>query len=122
MDIPSYKDIYAFSEYSFECPVGVWKARLDAKAWGKQRNILLFFSEMETGKKYCLSVFLPRLYRALDNGLNFRSADALPGDVFELETGKTKTGRTKFISAKKLEDATREADPPAQLDTLPVSA
>lgn len=122
MDFPSYKEIYAFSEYSFDCPVGVWKARLDVKAWGKQRNILLFFSEMETEKKYCLSVFLPSLYRALDNGLNFRSADALPGDVFELETGKTKTGRTKFISARKLADAVRKPEPPAPVDMLPVSA
>jgi len=38
-------------------PEGTWNARLDAKAWGKKGNILLYFSALEADAKYALSVF-----------------------------------------------------------------
>jgi hypothetical protein len=97
--LPSYTELGSRAfDYTFECPVGVWRARLDAKAWGKGRTILLYFCEASTGKKYCVCVFHATYYAAADRGINFRGT-GLPGQVFELKTAKTRTGRTSFLSA-----------------------
>jgi hypothetical protein len=103
MTIEGYKYIDNRREYTFACPEGVWKAHLDAKAWGKQRNLLLYFSEMESGRKYVTSVFLTGAlpYQPEKGGVNFKS-EAEPGDYFELETAQTRTGRIKLVSARKL--------------------
>jgi hypothetical protein len=103
MTIEGYKYIDNRWEYTFACPAGVWKAHLDAKAWGKQRNLLLYFSEMESGRKYVTSVFLTGAlpYQPEKGGVNFK-VEAEPGDYFELETAQTRTGRIKLVSARKL--------------------
>jgi hypothetical protein len=103
-DILGYKEISNRFEYTFDCPEGVWSAHLDARAWGKQRNILLYFSELDTGKKYALGVFLTGVYpyRPGDGSLNFYS-EAQPGEYFELATGQTRTGKTKLVSARKIQ-------------------
>ena len=100
-DLPNYRDLPYRWEYTFDCPVGVWRARLDAKAWGKQKNILLYFSEGETAKKYCISLFKTSSYGPEEDGVGFRHIGQ-PGQLFELETAQTRTGRTKLISAKTL--------------------
>jgi hypothetical protein len=97
--LPSYTELGSRAfRYSFECPVGVWRARLDAKAWGKGRTILLYFSEIGSGMKYCVCVFDATYYAAADRGINFRRT-GLPGQIFDLNTAKTRTGRTRFLSA-----------------------
>ena len=98
-ELPSYKDLPHWREYTFDCPVGVWRARLDAKAWGKQRTILLYFTEEGTGQRYLIAVFNTSYYMPEDRGFDFR-LQGQPGDFFELETGKTRTGRSKLLSAK----------------------
>jgi hypothetical protein len=102
-ELPSYKDIPRRFDYRFECPVGVWRARLDAKAWGKQQNLIMYFSETETGGKFCISVFKPSYYQPEDGGFPFR-VKGQPGELFLLETAETRTGRTKLLSAKILPD------------------
>ena len=53
--IPGYKHLSSQRfDYTFDCPAGVWIARLDAKAWGKKRNLLLYFSEMGADAAYAL--------------------------------------------------------------------
>jgi hypothetical protein len=101
MDIAKYKEISDRWEYTFDCPLGVWIGRLDAKAWGKKSNILLYFSEVDSGKKYCISVYRPTQHRAEDGGLTFRY-EGEPGDLFELSTAKTRTGKSKLVSAKQV--------------------
>jgi hypothetical protein len=103
METPGYKHIENRFEYTFTCPIGVWRAHLDAKAWGTQRNLLLYFSELGSGKKYVTSVFLTGAYpyQPAKGGVNFKTG-AEPGDCFELETGQTKTGKSKLVSAVKL--------------------
>lgn len=98
--LPKYQDLgsRAFN-YTFECPAGRWQARLDAKAWGKGRTILLYFSELETGGKYCLCVFDASYFTPADRGINFRSFGE-PGQCFELTTARTRSGRTSFLSAR----------------------
>jgi hypothetical protein len=103
MTIEGYKHIGNRWEYTFVCPEGVWKAHLDAKAWGKQRNLLLYFSEMESGRKYVISVYVTSAlpYQPEKGGINFK-VEAEPGDYFELETAPTRTGRIKLVLARKL--------------------
>jgi hypothetical protein len=103
MTIEGYKHIANRSAYTFDCPDGVWKAHLDAKAWGKLRNLLLYFSELESGRKYATSVFLTSAlpYQPEKGGVNFKS-EAEPGDCFELETARTRIGKTKLVFARKL--------------------
>jgi len=111
--LPSYKELtLRFGEYPFVCPEGIWRARLVAKAWGKARNLLLYFRAQETDKGHCIAVFHGTFYAPINRGINFRSMAKID-QIFELETGKTRTGRTKFISARIItgpesEPATRE--------------
>lgn len=85
-------------DYTFGCPVGTWRARLDMKAWGKGRTILLYFSEIAGGGKYCVCVFHVSYYAPDDRSIDFRRAGA-PGQIFDLTTAKTRTGKTRFLSA-----------------------
>jgi hypothetical protein len=95
-----YRHIAERKEYQLDCPEGIWNARLDAKAWGKSKNLILYFSDRATGLKYWFSVFHREGYRSRD-GQDFRD-DAEPGDVFELTTGKNKTGSPRLLSARKI--------------------
>jgi hypothetical protein len=97
----SYRDIPNSDAYELDCPDGTWTARLDAKAWGKSANLILYFSETETGRKYWLSVFFDNGYKARDGGHDFRH-DANPGDVFELTTEKTRGGKPKLQAARRI--------------------
>ena len=104
MTIVGYKHIENRREYSFECPMGIWKARLDAKAWGTAQNLLLYFTELETNTKYVTLVFqtgsgLP--YSPQKGGVNFQN-EAEPGESFELASEKTRTGKSKLVTARKL--------------------
>ena len=113
--LPDYRELGSQArQYDFDCPVGVWRARLDAKAWGKRRNILLYFSELEPQRKYCLSVFNETRHRAEDGMVDFRY-EGRAGECFELETGKTRTGRSRFLAARILPgpDAPRPHEPTA---------
>jgi hypothetical protein len=87
--------------YQYDCPDGTWTGRLDERAWGKSANLILYFSDIESRQKYWLSVFWDNGYRT-NNGQDFRH-DAEPGDLFELTTGRTKTGKPKLISAVKIQ-------------------
>jgi hypothetical protein len=100
-----YRKITNWSDWTFDCPEGTWTGRLDQKAWGKSSNMLLYFSDQATGRKYWFSVFSRNRYRPRDNGHDFMN-DAQPGDVFELTTQKTKkTGNPDLVSARRITPA-----------------
>jgi hypothetical protein len=102
---PSHTDFLGHYDYSFDWPQGTVRARLDARAWGKNANLFLYFTDVETGAKYLISVFWDKGYCITRDGLSFRH-DVQEGDVLELETGRTRNGRLKLVSARKLEPAT----------------
>jgi hypothetical protein len=112
-ELPSYKDIPYRSLYTFDCPVGVWRACLDAKAWGRQQNLIMYFSQSDTGNKYCICVFKPSYYKPEDGRFAFR-VQGQPGEFFELETAQTRTGRTKLLSARILSEEARVDSPDAE--------
>jgi len=121
-ELLSYKHLPYCFEYTFHSPLGIWRARLDAKAWGKQRTILLYFTEEETGKRYCIAVFNMSYYMPEDRGFDFR-LQGQPGDFFELETGKTRTGRSKLVSARILpQERQAESDEAEPKGTLTLAS
>jgi hypothetical protein len=99
-----YRKITNWNDWTFDCPEGTWTGRLDQKAWGKSQNLILYFSDVATGKQYWFSVFNRNGYRAREGGESFKT-DAEPGDVFELMTNKTKSGNPDLKSARKLAPA-----------------
>ena len=87
-------------EYAFGCPDGEWTATLDHKAWGKNLNLILYFTEQESGAKYWLSVFHTNGYKPRDDSLDFKN-EAEPGEGFILTTSRSKAGNPVLQSAKK---------------------
>jgi hypothetical protein len=63
-----FRAITNWEEYELDCPEGGWTGRLDLKAWGKSKNLILYFSDVATGRKYWFSVFHPNGYKTRDNG------------------------------------------------------
>jgi hypothetical protein len=119
--LPSYRELTLdFSEFPFGCPEGVWRARLVAKAWGKRRNILLYFRELETNRGHCISVFDETHHSPENRSFDFRYMGKV-GQIFELETGKTRTGRTRFLSARCIDEPEQPAHTATQEALTPAS-
>jgi hypothetical protein len=97
----SSRDFPLGFQYDFKAPFGVWRARLDHKAWGKSGNIILYFTQLETGAKYGLSVYWDDGYAPRDKGINFKHGGEV-GGVFELTVKPTKTGKLAFIAAREI--------------------
>lgn len=82
-------------------PPGVWRGRLDGLAWGKSTNLFCYFTEIETGKQYRLSVFHAHGYAPYDGGPAF-DQEALGGE-FEITTTASRNGLPKLMLACRLE-------------------
>jgi len=91
----SFRTVENWADYQFDCPEGEWTARLDNKAWGRSANLILYFSEIGTDKKYWFSVFGSKNYRPDGEGLSFKT-DVEVGEVLTLTTTKTKTGNPRL--------------------------
>jgi hypothetical protein len=88
-------------DYAFGCPDGEWAARLDHKAWGKKHNMILYFTQFDSGEKRWLSVFWNDDFRPRDGGFDFKS-EGSKGDLFTLTTIRNpKTGNPVFQSARR---------------------
>jgi len=104
----SYRNFPLRVQYDFGAPFGIWRARLDHKAWGKSGNLILYFTRLETGGKYWLSVFWDDGYAPRNQTINFKNRGEV-GEVFELTIKPTKTGKLAFIAARQISPD----DPPA---------
>lgn len=91
--------IAAFSPkaYTFNAPIGEWTAQLDYKSWGKSTNLFLYFTDIETGLKYRLSVFSRNRYCPYENKLNFKHEPI--DQIYYLRTGKNKKGFPTLLRA-----------------------
>jgi hypothetical protein len=85
------------ADYIFGCPEGTWTARLDNKARGNRSNLVLYLTEIDTGKKYLMSVFWAKGYRCEDQSICFQEVN--PGAVLKMTTKRTKTGNPRVMSA-----------------------
>lgn len=102
---PSHTDFLGHYDYSFDWPTGTVRARLDMRAWGRNNNLFLYFTNMESGAKRLISVFWDKGYCIRKDGLSFRH-DVQEGDVLELDIGTTRNGRLKLMDARKIESET----------------
>lgn len=89
--------------YTFGCPEGSWPGRLDLKEWGRNGNLQLYFTHLETDERYVFGVFFNNLYRPRKSGPNFHD-DVEEGECFMLETALTRTGKPKLVTATPLEE------------------
>jgi hypothetical protein len=99
--ILGHQHISNWNDYEFDCPEGKWMGRLEQLAWGKSTNLILYFADTATDRRYRLSVFAGSQYKPRDGSHDFRH-DAQPGDLFELTTKKTKNGNPDLTSARKI--------------------
>jgi hypothetical protein len=44
-----FRAITNWNDYEHDCPEGGWTGRLDQKAWGKSKNLILYFSDVADG-------------------------------------------------------------------------
>lgn len=84
--------------YQLGCPEGSWNGRLDHKAWGRHCNLSLLFTDLDSGARYCFSVFANDRYRPRESGPDFNK-EAEIGQCFALTTGLTQRGTPKFLNA-----------------------
>jgi hypothetical protein len=98
-----YGEYALAKEYSFGCPDGEWNASLDCRIWGKNGNLILYFTDLNTGAKRWLSVFWNDGYKTRDGSFNFRT-DGYLGEKFILTTGHSRTGKPVFKSARREND------------------
>jgi len=87
--------------YQFGSPDGQWIGRLDSKQWGKNMNLILYFTDEATGKGCWLSVFSNDNYRPRDGQINFKEEE--PGGRYKLNTGRSPKGNPTFLGATKIE-------------------
>ena len=77
---------------------GEYVARLDHHAWGDNANLFCYFTEIDTGYPFRLSVWRSKDYRPWESGPAF---DEEPlGGVFKIKVGVTRNGLPKFLSAE----------------------
>ena len=98
--LKEHPEIFKLREYVMGAPDQVWTGRLDYHAWGTASNLLCYFTDIHSKKKWRLSVFSNKQYQPSKGGPAF---DAEPlGGLYEITPGKSKNGLPTFVSAKKL--------------------
>jgi hypothetical protein len=88
-----------FEYMSEEVPGGPWTGRLDFLAWGKSMNLLCYFTDMGTGKRYRMSTFGNLKYKPAKDGPEFDKEEPGTGRRYVITTEPTRTGLAKFLTA-----------------------
>jgi len=91
-------------------PEGSWIGRLDFKVWGQAANLVCYFTEISTGRKFRLSAFRPKTrtgsrYAPRDGAIDF-SAEGIDGQAYRLQTGLNPKGNPAWFSAEQIETPT----------------
>lgn len=84
-------------EYSPVVLSGEYSVAFNDRAWGKSTNLFCYFTDLNNGQKYRLSVFARQNYRPYDNGVFFR--DAPFGSRYKITIDESKNGLPKFVAA-----------------------
>lgn len=94
------------NNYMYDAPEGDWVGRLEFRAWGKSKNLFLFFTDVRTQKKFRLSVFHTQNYRPYNSDTKFRYEPL--GRLYKITTKKSAKGLPKFMSAEIMEEGASE--------------
>lgn len=88
------------TEFDYMPPIGTWTGKLIAKCWGNGLNIICFFEDVTTGKKYQLSAFRheENVYRTKDDGIDF-AEKGIEGQIYLIETKLSSKGKPVWLSA-----------------------
>jgi hypothetical protein len=87
------------NEYIIYPKTGTYKCQLDFTVWGKSGNLFCFFTNIETGEMYRLSVWFNQNYKPRKGEVSFK--DANPETLYIIEIKAGKKGRLPtFVSAK----------------------
>lgn len=94
------RELGLLTEFNYIPPIGIWTGKLFAKCWGNGLNIICFFVDVATGKKYQLSAFRHRenIYRPKDEGIDF-SQRGMEGQAYLIETRLSSNGKPVWYSA-----------------------
>ena len=94
------RELGLLTEFEYMPPIGQWTGKLIAKCWGKGMNIICFFEDVATGKKYQLSAWRheENVYRPKDNGIDFSEA-GINGRTYLIETRLSSKGKPIWYSA-----------------------
>ena len=86
------------ADYATDCPAATWRGRLDFRVWGKSSNLFVYFTDLDTGQKWRLSVWHRDSYRPRKDGPDFNK-DVAEGHTFQILTSLGKTGWPVLVSA-----------------------
>jgi len=86
--------------YQFGCPEGAWIGRFDDKQWGKNKNLILNFTDETSGGKFWFSVFAVEAYRARDGQVDFKNEET--GGRYKMNTRLNEKGNPVFLGATKI--------------------
>lgn len=101
------RELGLLTEFDYMPPMGPWTGKLIAKCWGNGLNIICFFTDVATDKKYHLSAFRheENIYCPKDDGIDF-SQRGMEGQTYLLETGLSSKGKPVWLSAALLDENT----------------
>ncbi len=91
--------------YTRDIPIGVHNLKLMFKTWGKKNSLNCFFKDINTNKKYRITVFssykIPYQYKARDNNIDFSESGNL-GNIYQITTKNNPKGYSIMISVNLL--------------------
>jgi hypothetical protein len=86
--------------YEFGAPDGEWIGHFDDSQWGQNKNLILYFTDEGSGKRYWFSVFSTHDYCPRDKQINFKDEKA--GGRYTIKTGRSAKGNPVFLGASRL--------------------
>ena len=86
------------------CPHGHWRGRLDRKLIRRDHNLFLYFTDLDTGRRWRLCAWARSQYRPTNGHLNLMT-DVTEGDELQLVSIRTHNGSPYLIEAQKIAKA-----------------
>lgn len=82
---------------------GTYRLHLDCRAWGKRMNLICFFTELDTGKKFALQCWRHgSIYNPKRSDINF--AEVRDGTNWLCTVGANRNGNPDWVTAEPLEE------------------
>lgn len=97
--LKDHPEFEILKKYSTQVLEGTYQVQLDFMAWGKSTNLFCFFTELQAGDCFRLSVFNRNLYKPYNEGPAFDKEQI--GCLYQITTSLSKNGLPKFMSARK---------------------
>jgi len=97
---PNHPNYDEFSNYQPLVPEGKYKVQLDFHAWGKSTNLFCFFTDIDSGEKYRLSVFSRQDYKPYNGSIPF-DEEPVGGHFYITVKSKNSEKPSQFLDAEK---------------------